>query len=401
MSCLLNLETAVGSQKSTQALGAPSKIKKCLLTHKVTTNFLISAGTPKPSASFLRPTAVSRLKYSHGTGACWLLALTMVVIFSGCSSTPEPTDTASQDLYSTDEQIFVGDSIEMSYDPNVIMKRAESFFDKESYAEAIVEYKHFLNLHRNHIIAPYAQYKIGMSHYKQFRTVDRDPEPLNKAITGFEKLLKEYPASRYEAEANVTIRTCKEQLVQRHLMVGEFYFKRGSYLAAAHRYEKIIKEFPELETTGEAMFLLAKTYQDLGIEEWTQEWLVALIRQYPSSPYFSSAQTLLASLHKTHPTLLASLPPNPLVKENPVIAPSSKATYPPGPDNPRFANARILPDTTTYEAQKAVSIVQTATLSSCTIGTWCESPSVRPTQPMAPSTPSSSKAQACKPGNWC
>jgi len=58
-----NLETAVGSQKSMQALDAPRKIKKCFITHKMTTNFLISPYTPIPYASFLRPTAVSRLKY--------------------------------------------------------------------------------------------------------------------------------------------------------------------------------------------------------------------------------------------------------------------------------------------------------------------------------------------------
>ena len=151
----------------------------------------------------------SSFKNIHNTGIHWLLTLTMIAFLSGCSSTPEPTDSASQDLSSTDEQIFVGDSIEMSYDPNVIMKRAESFFDKESYAEAVVEYKHFLDLHQNHTLAPYAQYKIGVSHYKQFRTVDRDPEPLNKAISGFERLLKGYPASRYETEAKETILTCQ------------------------------------------------------------------------------------------------------------------------------------------------------------------------------------------------
>jgi hypothetical protein len=58
---VLNLETAVGSQKSTQVLGAPCKIKKCLITQKVPTNFFISPCTPIPYASFLRPTAVSRL----------------------------------------------------------------------------------------------------------------------------------------------------------------------------------------------------------------------------------------------------------------------------------------------------------------------------------------------------
>ena len=183
---------------------------------------------------------------------------------------------------STDEQIFVGDSIEMSYDPNVIMKRAESFFDKESYAEAIVEYKHFLNLHRNHIIAPYAQYKIGVSHYKQFQTVDRDPDPLNNAIVGFEKLLKEFPASRYEAEAKETILTCKQQLIQRHLMVGEFYFKREAYLAAAHRFEKIITDFPEVEYNrkGHVPAWLKHT-RIWESKNGPKTWLVELIRQYP------------------------------------------------------------------------------------------------------------------------
>jgi len=351
------------------------------------------------------------LNITHSVHAPWLLVLSMILFLAGCSSTPDSTDTSSQDpsstdeqvfVSSTDEQIFVGDSIEMSYDPNVIMKRAESFFDKESYAEAIVEYKHFLDLHQNHTLAPYAQYKIGVSHYKQFRTVDRDPAPLNKAISGFERLLKEFPASRYEAEAKETILTCKGQLVQRHLMVGEFYYKRGAYLAAAHRYEKIINEFPELDTTGDAMFHLAKTYQELEIEEWTQDWLVAFIRQYPNSPHHSSAQSLLASLHKEHPTLLASLPNNPLLQENSsIISASPDTTLPLAPDTPVFANAGVLPDTTTPAAQTAVLTEQTAIPSSCAIGAWCDSQSAPPIQNTTPSGPSSSNTKTCKTGDWC
>ncbi len=212
-------------------------------------------------------------------------------------------------------------------------------------------------------------------------------------------MLKEFPASRYEAEAKETILTCKELLVQRHLMVGKFYFKRGSYLAAAHRYEKIINEFPELETTGEAMFHLAKTYQHLGIEEWTQEWLVALIQQYPESPYHSSAQTLLASLHKEHPSLLASLPKNPLVPEKSAIP--EDPTLSPTADNPAFTNAGILPHSTTPEALTTVSTEQAAASSACTIGTWCDSQSVRPTQTRANTVSFPTDTKACKPGNWC
>ncbi|MFB3146175.1 MAG: hypothetical protein ACE1ZO_03555, partial [Nitrospirales bacterium] len=56
----MNLETAAGSQKSAQALGAPGKIQKCLITTEVTTTFCISPCTPISYTSFLRPTAVSR-----------------------------------------------------------------------------------------------------------------------------------------------------------------------------------------------------------------------------------------------------------------------------------------------------------------------------------------------------
>ncbi len=57
-----NLEPAVGSQKSAQALAPPGKIKKCLITTEVTTTFCISPCTPISYTSVLRPTAVSRLK---------------------------------------------------------------------------------------------------------------------------------------------------------------------------------------------------------------------------------------------------------------------------------------------------------------------------------------------------
>jgi|GEM_PF-269361 len=55
------LETAVGSQKSAQALGAHGTIKKCLITSEVTTTFCIAPCTPIPYTSFLRPTVVSRI----------------------------------------------------------------------------------------------------------------------------------------------------------------------------------------------------------------------------------------------------------------------------------------------------------------------------------------------------
>jgi hypothetical protein len=87
----------------------------------------------------------------------------------GCSSKPKTT-AEGKPVSGTDEQIFLGDTIEKNYDPNVIMKRGEAFFDKEEFAEAIVEYQHFLELHRAHQLAVYAQ----------FRSLSRRPLRLSK-----------------------------------------------------------------------------------------------------------------------------------------------------------------------------------------------------------------------------
>ena len=59
---MVNLETAVESRKSAQALDAPGKAEKCLITNKVTTNFSTSPCTSITSTSFSRLTAASRLK---------------------------------------------------------------------------------------------------------------------------------------------------------------------------------------------------------------------------------------------------------------------------------------------------------------------------------------------------
>jgi len=69
----LNLENAVGSRKSTQALNAPSKFKNLLITNKVATQFLNSLCTSISCMSFPRPTTFPRLRQQIVL-ACALIA---------------------------------------------------------------------------------------------------------------------------------------------------------------------------------------------------------------------------------------------------------------------------------------------------------------------------------------
>jgi outer membrane protein assembly factor BamD len=258
----------------------------------------------------------------------------MLCLLDACSSTSKSAPSDKKTLSGTDEQIFLGDTIEKNYDPNVIMKRGEAFFDKEEFPEAIVEYQHFLDLHRTHLLAPYAQFRLGESHLRIARSIDRDPDPIHKAIAAFERLRKEFPNSRYEAQAVQRIGECHDWLAQTHLFVGQFYYRRDSFLAAAHRFDQIMKEYPDKSVAPEALYYLALSYKEMGANDWASEKLILLAEKYPNSEAAQDGKKLLATLKITTPA------PAPVVAQSqdsspppsaPVVAQSKESAPPRAP----------------------------------------------------------------------
>ena len=229
------------------------------------------------------------------------------LLITSCSSTQEKKSANKNvPLSGTDQQIFIGDTIEMNYDPNVIMKRAEAYHEKGGYAEAVVEYQHFLDLHRNHVLAPYAQYRLALSHFKTIQTIDRDIGPIERARDEFTKLIKIHPGSQYEADARTKIDECKDLLGQHHLFVAKFYYQKEAYLAAAKRYKLVIDLYPHLEAVAEAKYELAKTYQVLGATNWSRDWLVALVQEHPRHDLRDDGLKMLTKLQEENPDLVVA-----------------------------------------------------------------------------------------------
>ncbi|MFQ5991055.1 MAG: outer membrane protein assembly factor BamD [Nitrospiraceae bacterium] len=264
----------------------------------------------------------------------------------------------------TDEQIFVGDSIEKNYDPHVIMKRAESFFERGNYPEAIVEYQHFLDLHRVHTLAPYAQYKLGESHFKMVKTVDRDLSPVYEALDAFEKLRTDYPGSRYEVQVATKVRECNNLIAQRYFLVGEFYYRREAYLAAAHRFEAILAQYPEQPVASDSLYYLALTYHELGAEDWAREKLVLFAQEYPNHKYRKKSRKLLAKLSAELP-----LVPETFAAATPGVRPSTSLVS--RADSPLeiHTNGQSTLQRTTRLSPAAQSAPPQIAI--CRLDTWC------------------------------
>ena len=352
-----------------------------------------------------------------------LFLLLLLLVFGCTTTTDKPAEVLEGLLNDTDEQIFVGDTMEANYDPNVIMKRAESYFEKERYPEAIVEYKHFLDLHRGHVLAPYAQFKIGVTHFKRFKTVDRDPEPVEESIVAFEKLLSEYPNNRYEAEARNKIKVGHERLAAHHMLVGKFYYRKESYLAAAGRYEKVITSFPELPAAGDAKYLLAQTYQDLGAQQWAADWMVDFVQHHPENENYEDGMKMLVELQEDHPDVMIALNPT-NAEEAPGLTEeqtglgvlsagyqngnlpdfSSSVSTPSHPVPIQVAHAEAPSSITADNDSQSSAAVHTED-ALCSLGSWCESTpaphSPQTSSAPAPASASPSNTTVCRLGEWC
>lgn len=270
----------------------------------------------------------------------------------------------------TDEQIFLGDTVENHYHPNVIMKRGEAYFEKEEYAEALVEYKHFLELHHNHVLAPYAAFRIGEIHVKMAKTIDRDPEPMQKAIAAFEQMRKEFAGSRYDAQAQQKLEECHDWIAQMHLFVGQFYFRRGSYLAATHRFQQIIKKYPEKPIAADALYYLAQAYHEMGADDWARDSLIELAEKYPNSATSGAGKTLLEKVGGAQPsTLLAQKSEAiPLSDAGPGMVRSNRPAVNPSPTS-AIGALGIPPSLNSFGASAATALGQGFTV--CRLGAWC------------------------------
>ena len=226
--------------------------------------------------------------------------LLAALILVSCSGTAKTQQDSTADTRGTDdEKVLQQDPLERNYDPHVIMKRAESFFEKEDYPEAAVEYQHFLELHKAHVLAPYAQYRLGLSYHKQITTRDRDPVPVRQAMEAMEKLLKDYPGSAYESDARSRIKECRDHLASYELYVGKHYYRQNAYLAAMHRFEGVIAQYRDSDAVPEASYYLALTYNDMGAKDRAVDQLVQLVKQFPKNKITPKGQALLAQLSKT------------------------------------------------------------------------------------------------------
>ena len=148
---------------------------------------------------------------------------------------------------------------------------ADSYFSDEGYAEAELAYNDFINLHPTNENLPYAVYQLGMCHYKQMFSIDRDQTETKKARKEFERLIARFPSSKFSFMAEKMLRDCKQRLGEHEFYVGHFYFKINKYKAALKRFEIISRDYANLGLDYKVAYFIGETKRRLAEEDARKE----------------------------------------------------------------------------------------------------------------------------------
>ncbi|HSE06449.1 MAG TPA: outer membrane protein assembly factor BamD [Methylomirabilota bacterium] len=167
-----------------------------------------------------------------------------------------------------------------AYAPRARFLVGEAFYREGQFDRALKEFEAFMAFYPRHQIADLVQFRLAMSYYDQMKPVEQDQEITRKAMEQFRILVREYPESRYAADALAKIDICRGRLAQKELWVAAYYMNQGNPSAARQRLEKVVKEYPRTLVIPEALFRLGEVYSVDGRVEDSQRMFRQLAEEY-------------------------------------------------------------------------------------------------------------------------
>jgi outer membrane protein assembly factor BamD len=132
---------------------------------------------------------------------------------------------------------------------------------------------------------------------------DRDSTQAQLANEECRNLLEQYPNSKFAPRTEQRLRNIQEVLARGEYGVGEQYFKRGNFVAAANRLETAVNTYPLFSQADEALWMTAQSYGKLGtaFKERSANSYARILRTYPLSAFADLAKKELERMEKEIP----------------------------------------------------------------------------------------------------
>ena len=189
------------------------------------------------------------------------------------------------------------------YSQQAQINAAYCYWKASEQAQALVAIDRFIKLHQGSSNLDYAYYLRGLITFNddlgwlgKFTGQDlseRDPQAAKDAFESFKIVVERFPNSKYAPDALDRMRYIVNSLAEADVIVARFYYQRGAYLASANRAQLVIRDYDRAPAVEEALYILYKSYQKLGMVELSNDTAGVFKLNFPDSPMLETGQRVI------------------------------------------------------------------------------------------------------------
>jgi len=160
-------------------------------------------------------------------------------------------------------------------------------------AQAIATLERFMKLHPASPAYDYALYLKGLVNFNDNLGLfswlsrqdlsERDQQAAKDSFESFRELVERFPESRYSRDARQRMTYIVNSLAQYEVHVARYYYERGAYVAAISRAQDAIANYSQVPATQEALYILVRAYDALGMTQLRDDAQRVLQASFPES----------------------------------------------------------------------------------------------------------------------
>ena len=174
------------------------------------------------------------------------------------------------------------------------IEKAYAQYRATEKVQAIATLDRFLKLHPASPAIDYALYLKGLVNFNdnlglfsfitQQDLSERDQKAAKDSFESFKELVNRFPDSKYAPDARQRMAYIVNSLASYEVHVARYYYSKGAYVAAVNRAQLAITDYPGVPAAKEALELLVKSYDALGMKALKDDSQRVLDQNFPVAP---------------------------------------------------------------------------------------------------------------------
>jgi outer membrane protein assembly factor BamD len=174
---------------------------------------------------------------------------------------------------------------------------AFAHYRENNRTEALIAVQRFIRLHPTSDFLDYAYYLKGLINFNDDQGLmarfggqdlaERDQRATRESFEAFRQVVERFPNSKYADDSLARMKYLVNAMAAGDTHIARYYYQRGAFVAAASRAQDVIKQYQETPAVEEALYILMRSYERLGLEELRADTERVMRKNFPDSSLYA------------------------------------------------------------------------------------------------------------------